>query len=166
MKKILLFLSTILILFGCPIYPYSAYTSLGQIDLTKTGTVFEATFVCPKDPSSFTLAIHDNMGQQRDFSANPDWPIIIKIIIIEKSIGKNIYSKTLNEKQMQFTNWQLPSTSIVLDKQYLKNILQPGITYTLKIEVEKAAKGLAKAEVFLLHYVPTKQMKEASNNPV
>lgn len=109
------------------------------------------------------LAFHDAKGNERDFSANPDWPLILQVSLSEKEANKSVLRKRLTRKQMQFTNWQIPSTSVVFDLPYLKPLLQSGTRYILKLEVENGIEGMPQGEVFLYHFVPSKKAKEASN---
>ena len=132
--RMVLILILALAISGCAIYPYPVYSSLGVIDVSKTGSLLETTFVCPKDPSSFTLVFHDSKGKERSFCAHPGWPIILQFDLFEETGTNSILTKRLTGNQMQFTNWQLPSTSVAFDLPYLKPLLQAERKYMASIQ--------------------------------
>ena len=160
MKKIVASLILISGLSGFAIYPYSVYTSLGVIDVNRSGASLEKTFKCPKDPSSLTFVFHDAKGATRESCGKPDWPLVLNMSIVDQKSGASILSNHLSSANMKFTNWQLPSTSVLLDLPYLKNVLKEGSLYTFRLKVETAMSQTTQGEVYIVHLVNSKKEKE------
>jgi hypothetical protein len=138
-------------LFGCNIFAEPLKdVSLGQIDLTKSNSMLKQTFVCSGNlPFNLTLIIPDNEGETRDYCYKPPWPLVLTGRIIKTGNGNTLLNKRFSNKDMAFTNWNLPDTSILLKSEQRPLRLKKKKEYQMVFIVESPVKDLGKGTIYI-----------------
>lgn len=123
---------------------------LGQVDLCEK-SVRSFTFICPDEINSFTFVIPDEQGEARPASGHPDWALVVRATIRSIASSEIVIDKRLEKRDMIFTNWSPPSTSVLLKLTtgWLGKKLVPGNRYNLTIEVVREEEDLGEAQVVL-----------------
>ena len=166
MTNLMVGLLIFLFMIGCVIISCSCIAiksipmsvALGKIDVSKKPSILESMFVCPVEINDFSIVFEDDVGGQRNICSHPQWPLTLRIKIAEKATHRQVVNRVLTNKQMQFTNWAIPFTTIRLDiseNKWLGYFLEPKKEYLLSIEVIEPYRKLGTGEVFLWRMEPS-----------
>jgi hypothetical protein len=98
------------ILLGCA---HSESMPLGQVDLSVRGAILQRTVTTPRNQGiAAALVLSDNEGIKTAFGSHPDWPLVVRLIVVEAKSGSKILDYRIQSSSMKYTSWYLPSTSV------------------------------------------------------
>lgn len=147
-----LVLLSLLLICGCVVlFSHTSHRrSCGQLELAQQFAVLETTITIPKsDVPSLSLRIDDGRGNERAFSGNPDWPLVLKVEIEDKN-GNPIISRLFDRSTMVFTNGYVPATGVAFDiGSHFLDALEQEKEYILRVTVQTPCEELGTGEIML-----------------
>jgi hypothetical protein len=123
--------------------------NMGRIDLSARAANCESVSKWNSYNPGFVLLLSDTNGAARPFGANPDWALVMRLDVIDKSTGKLVATCRIAKEQIEFANWYVPATCLLLRTPKLDGILQADHSYKFVLTVLQEEKNFGSAKVFM-----------------
>jgi hypothetical protein len=135
-------------LWTTPLAPIPSKAVIGKLNLEVQGAELQVRFKPPKELTGITLVITNLVPGSQEFSARPDFPLVVHLRVTEVG-GTNVIDEVIPSEKMSWTNWHRDPSIWLRRHGWLGDRLSREREYDLRLSVGSPVAGLGHAEVFL-----------------
>jgi hypothetical protein len=124
---------------------------LGHIDLSTKGSKCEGVFRWNSYYPGLVLFLSDTNGATRTIGANPDWPLVVSLDVLDGR--RAVASTSITRDRLVFANWNAPATCLLVRAPNgFFGPLRAGHSYRFVLTVSQEEKSLGSAKV-VVHWI-------------